>query len=123
MLRELNCECAHTTRASLDQNFLPFMQLRLFDERLPSGQADQRDGSRFLHREALGLNRQVIFSYCDELRECPDSVLVRSCIHLVAGLESPHARAHSDYDSRQLVAENDRQTITRDQIKFTCSVT
>src|SRR5439155_6093667 len=121
MLRELNCECAHTTRARLDQNFLPFLQLRLFDERLPSGQADQRDGSRFLHREALGFNCQVIFAYCDELRECPDSVLVRSCIHLVAGLESPHARSHSDYDSCQLVTENERQSIRQQQFEFSVS--
>ena len=105
----------------MDQNFLPFLQLRLFDERLPSGQADQRDGSRFLHREALGFDRQVIFAYCDELRECPDSVLVRSCIHLVAGLESPHARSHSDYDSCQLVTENERQSIRQEQFEFSVS--
>src|SRR6266536_5568536 len=121
MLRELNGEGSHAARARVDQNFLPFLQFRLFDERLPSGQADQGDGSRFLHRQALGFNRQVIFAYRDELRECPDSVLVRSCVHLVAGLETPHARSHSDYDSCQLVTENERQSIRQEQFEFSVS--
>src|SRR5258706_14913221 len=80
-----------------------------------------RDGSRFLHRQALGFDRQVIFAYCDELRECPNSVLGRSRIHLVAGLESPHARSDSDYDACQLVTENERQSITQEQLEFSVS--
>src|SRR5258708_8596735 len=54
-----------------------------------------RDGSRFLHRQALGFDLQVIFAYCDELRECPNSVLGRSRLHLFPGLESPHPRSTS----------------------------
>jgi hypothetical protein len=47
MLGQLNCNCSYTTGARLDEHFLPFLQIRSFDQRLPDGQADQRDGSRF----------------------------------------------------------------------------
>src|SRR5438045_6921900 len=43
VLRELNGERSHAAGARVDQNFLAFLQFRLFDERLPGGQADQGD--------------------------------------------------------------------------------
>src|SRR5205814_9175082 len=69
----------------------------------------------------LGFDRQVIFLYCDERRECPDSVLVRSCIHFVAGLESPHARSRSDDDSCQLITEYERQPIRQEPFELSVS--
>jgi hypothetical protein len=61
MLRQLNRECSDTARARVDENLLPFLQVGSLDQRLPSGQADQRDGSRFFHVEFLGHNRDGIF--------------------------------------------------------------
>jgi hypothetical protein len=73
MLRQLNGKCAHTTRARVDENLLSLFQTRSFDQRLPSGQADQGDGSRFFHGECFGLERHVIFFDRTEFRECADS--------------------------------------------------
>src|SRR5260221_947136 len=98
-----------------------FSSIAPFRRALARRSSRPRDGSRFLHRQALGFDRQVIFAYCDELRECPNSVLGRSRIHLVAGLESPHARSDSDYDACQLVTENERQSITQEQLEFSVS--
>ena len=39
MLRQLNCKCSYTTGARVDENFLPFLQVRSFDQHLPGGQS------------------------------------------------------------------------------------
>ena len=108
MLRQLNCKRSYTTRPSVDENFLPSLQVRFFDQRLPSGQADQRDGSRFFHAEFFWLIRHGILFYGDEFRESTDSILIRPRIDLVARLESPHSRSDSNYDSSQIIAQNER---------------
>ena len=90
MLRQLNCKCSYATGARVDENFLPCLQVRSFDQRLPGGQADQRDGSRFFHGELFWLNRHGIFFDRNEFRESTDSIFVRPRIDLVARLESPH---------------------------------
>ena len=43
VLRQLNRKCAHATGARLNKNFLPFLQIRFFNQRLPGGQAHQRN--------------------------------------------------------------------------------
>src|SRR5207247_4953282 len=68
VLRQLNGKCAHTTRARVDENFLSLFQTPSLDQRLPSGQADHGDGSRFFHGECFGLDRHVIFFDRNELR-------------------------------------------------------
>ena len=56
----------------------------------------------------FGLIRYGIFSYRNEFRESTDSILIRPRIDLVARLESPHSRSDSDYDSGEIIAQNER---------------
>jgi len=92
----------------MDENSLPFLQVGYLDQRLPKGQADQRDGSRFFHGELAGHNRDGIFIHRDEFGEGTDSILWRPCIDLVARLESPHSRSHSDHDASHIITQNER---------------
>lgn len=105
MLGEPDCKRSYSTRARVDENFLPFLQVRSFYQRLPGSQADQRDGSCVFHGELFGLVRYRVFSYGDEFRERTDSILVRARIDFVARLESAHCGSDADYDSGQIIAQ------------------
>ena len=74
MLCKLNCKGSDTTGARVDENFLPLLEVRSFDQHLPSGQADQRNGSGFGHGEGFWLYRHIIFIHRDEFGERTDAV-------------------------------------------------
>ena len=113
MFRQLDGEGADTAGARLDEDLLPGLQLGHLDECLPSGQANQRNGSRFFHAECCRLDRHIAFVHGDEFCEGPNPVLIRSRIDLVAGFEAPHLRAHLDHKVvSHVVAENKRETDT-----------
>ena len=96
-------------------------QIRSFDQRLPGGQADQRDGSRFFHGECFGLDRHVVFFDRNELRECTDSPVSRPRIDFVAGLESTHSRSDPDHDPGHVMAQNERQAIRQNALELAVS--
>jgi hypothetical protein len=102
----------------VNQNFLPCLQVGSFDQRLPSGQADQWDGSRLFHGESLWLDRHSIFSYGNEFSESTDSILIGPRIDLVAWLESPHSRPDPEDDSGQVIAQDERQAIRQDEFQL-----
>ena len=100
------------------KTFCPLPQVGDLDQRLPGGQADQRDGGRFRHRELPRLRRQVVFVDGDELREGADPVLVRSRVDLVAWLELPHPRPDPDHDTGHVVAQDERRAIGQDELEL-----
>src|SRR6202022_1412303 len=91
---------------------------RSFDQRLPGGQADQGNVSRFFHAECFGLDRHVIFLDRTEFRECPDSPVSRPRIDFVAGLESTHPRSDPDHDPGHVMAQNERQAIPQNALEL-----
>ena len=101
--------------------FCPWFQVRSFDQRLPRGQADQRDGSRFCHGEGCGLHRHVVFFDRNEFRECADSPVGRPRIDFVAGLESTHSRSDADHDPGHVMAQNERQAIPQKGLELAVS--
>src|SRR5437899_12036680 len=103
-LSQLNGKCAHTTRTRVDENLLSLFQIRSFDQRLPGGQADQGDGSRFFHRECFGFDRHVVFVDRNALREGADSPVSRPRIDFVVWRESTHARSDPDHDPGHVMA-------------------
>ena len=121
VLGELDCKCSHAAGAGVDEDFLSLLQVRSFDQRLPGGQADQRDGSRFFHGERLRLDRHVVFVHRDEFRESTDPILMRPRIDLVAGLESPHARSDLGHDAGHIVAQDERQAIRQDELELSAA--
>ena len=102
----------------MDENFLSVLQTRSFDQRLPGGQADQGDGRRFLHGECFGLDRYVVFSDRDQIRECTDAPVSRSRIDFVAGPESTYARSDSDHDAGHVVAQNEGKSIRQNELEL-----
>src|SRR5438128_11807093 len=120
-LSQLNGKCAHTTRTRVDENLLSLFQIRSFDQRLPGGQADQGDGSRFFHGECFGLDRHVILFDRTEFRECTDSPVSRARIDFVAGLESTHSRSDPDHDPGDVMAQNERQAIRQNALELAVS--
>src|SRR6266700_3563387 len=121
MLRQLNGNCSYTTGARVDEHFLPCLQIRSFNQHLPGGQADQRDGSRFFHGEVFWLLRHGIFLYRNEFRESTDAIVVWPRIDLVAWLEAPHSRSDSDDDPSHLIAQNEREAIRRKEFELSVS--
>src|SRR5213592_2627566 len=121
MLGQLNGNGSYTTGARVDEHFLPWRKLRSFDQHLPGGQADQRDGSRFFHGEVFGLLRHGIFLYCNPFRESPDAIVVWPRIDLVAWLESLHSRSDSDDDPSHLIAQNEREAIRQKAFELSVS--
>src|SRR4051812_475319 len=106
MFRQLNRKCAYATGTRLNENFLPFLQIGFFNQCLPGGQANQRDGSRFFHAEVLWLNRHGIFLQSNEFRESTDSVVIWPRIDLIADLKSPRERSDSNHDTSHIIAQN-----------------
>ena len=90
------------------RTFCPLLQVRFFDQHLPSGQGDERDGSRFFHGEFFWLIRHGIFFYRNEFRESTDPIYICPRVNLITGLESPHSRSDPDYDPGQIIAQDDR---------------
>src|SRR5437667_12243189 len=121
MLRQLNGNGSYTTGARVDEDFLPCLQIRSFDQHLPGGQADQRDGSRFFHGEVFWLLRHGIFLYRNEFRESTDAIVVWPRIDLVAWLESLHSRSDSDDDPSHLIAQNEREVIRQKEFELSVS--
>src|SRR5207245_4776928 len=103
MLSQLNCEGSYTAGPRVNEKSLSFLQIRSFDQCLPSGQADERDGSRFFRGECFRLMRHVIFCDGDEFRECTDSTFVWPRIDLVAWLEPAHSRSDTDHDTSRFI--------------------
>src|SRR3989449_1271392 len=120
-LSQLNGKCAHTTRTRVDENLLSLFQIRSFDQRLPGGQADQGDGSRFFHGECFGLDRHVILFDRTEFRECTDSPVSRARIDFVAGLESTHSRSDPDHDPGHVMAQNEREAVRQNALELAVS--
>src|SRR5438874_5691508 len=121
MLGQLNGHGSDTTGARVDEHFLPSLQVRSFDQHLPGGQADQRDGSRFFHGEVFGLLRHGIFLYCNAFRERPDAIVVWPRIDLVAWLEAMHVRSDSDDDPSHLIAQNEWEAIRQKAFELSVS--
>src|SRR5438045_2977051 len=121
MLGQLNGNGSDTTGARVNEHFMPCRKLRSFDQHLPGGQADQRDGSRFFHSEVFGLLRHGIFLDCNAFRERPDAIVVWPRIDLVAWLESPHARSDSDDDPSHFIAQNEREAIRQHEFELSIS--
>ena len=87
------------------------MEMRSFDERLPRGQANEGNRSRFLHGECFGFDRHVVLVDRNEFGECTDPPVSRARVDLVAWLESTHARADPDHDPGHVVAQDEWQAI------------
>src|SRR5207249_261317 len=121
VLCELNCKCSHATGAGVDEDFLPLLQVCSFNQRLPGGQANQRDGSGFLHGEFLWLERHVVFIHRNEFRESADPIFMRPRIDLVAELESPHVGPDPDHDPSHIVSQNERQAIRQNELELSVS--
>src|SRR2546423_3600995 len=121
MLRQLNGNGSYTTGACMDEHFLPCRKLRSFDQHLPGGQADQRDGSRFFHGEVFWLLRHGIFLDRNAFRERPDAIVVWPRIDLVAWLESLHSRSDSDDDPSHLIAQNEWEAIRQKAFELSVS--
>src|SRR6266852_6500752 len=118
MLRQLYREGSHAAGAGMDENFLAPLQIRPFDQRLPGGQAGQGDGSRLFHGESCWLMRHVVFVDRDQLGEGADSILVRTRVDLVSRLEAPDVRSGADYDSGQIIPQDQRQAIRQDRLEL-----
>src|SRR6266536_3128093 len=121
MLRQLNRNCSDTTGTSMDEDFLPLLKIRPFDQCLPCGQADQRNGSCLFHSEFLRYHRHGIFIHRDEFREGPDPILGWPRINLIANLEPPHSRSDLNHDSRHIIAQNERKTIRQNEFELAAS--
>ncbi len=100
------------------RTFCPFFRSRSFDQDLPGSQADQRDGSRFFHRQVLWLDRHIVLIHRNEFRERADPVFIRPRIDLVAGLEPPHTRSDLDHDPSRFISENERQAIRQNEFEL-----
>src|SRR5216110_1943569 len=66
----------------------------------------------------MWFHRQIVFPYGDEFRERADTILANPGIDLVAGFESLDARAPPNDHPRQLVAEDERQSIGQELLEF-----
>ena len=55
----------------MNEHLLPGLQVRFFDQRLPSGQADQRYRSCLFHVQPVRLLRDVILVDGDQLGKAP----------------------------------------------------
>ena len=93
------------------RTFCPFFSLAQLDQHLPGGQTNQRDGSRFLHAEVLGLQRHVGFVHGDEFRERPDPAIARPSIDLVTRFELPDFRSDPGHGSGHVVPEDEGRAI------------
>src|SRR5688572_6569741 len=118
MLRQLNGERSHAAGTRVDEDSLPFLDVGALDQNLPGGQPHQRDGRGLFHREVPWLRGHIRFVHGDELGERSDPILMRPAIHFVARLEPSHAPPDADNDSRDVVAEDQRQPIGQDALEF-----
>ena len=121
MLGQLNGKRPHATRARVDKNLLPALEMRSFDQHLPGGQADQGDGRRFFHSECFGLDRHVTLFDRDEFGERADSPVGRPRIDFVARLESPRSRSDADHHSGHVMAQNERKAIRQNELELAVS--
>lgn len=102
----------------MNQDLLPFLQLGLFDQRLPGSQRDQRNRGRFFHAEQLRLQGDISFVDGNEFGKGADSILVGPCIDLIAGLELLHPGSDAKHHASHFVAEDERQSIAQQEFQL-----
>ena len=100
------------------KTFCPGFRFASFEQCLPGGEADERNGSRFFHAEFSRFDRHVGFVHGDEFREGADPVLVRSRIDLVTGLEAPPPCSHLDHNAGDVVTENKWKSVRQEDFEF-----
>jgi hypothetical protein len=108
MLCELNGKRSDAPGARLDENLLPLLKIRFFDQRLPSRQANQRDGSSFFHGESFWFYRQGSFFDRNKFSESTHSKVIRPGIDLITRFEVAHRWPDPDHDAGHIVTQSER---------------
>ena len=98
----------------MDEHGLAALEMRPVDKGLPRGQRYEGEGGCFFHGESGRLERDVVLLDRDQLGEGADAVVVRACVDRVSGLEAPDSGADADYDSGEVVPQDQGQAVLQD---------
>ena len=90
MLGDLDGKGTNTARTGMDQNFVAFFEITLGDQRLPRGQASQRDRGRLFMGNVSGLDRQFVFLNARKFCNGTSIHLVGAGEHLIANFDAFH---------------------------------
>ena len=102
----------------MDEDPLARLQVRFLDERLPGGQCDQGHRGRLGHREARGLDREVVLVRGDTLGKGAHAAIAHSPIDLVAHAEARHGRADAADDAGEVVPEDERGLVGEQELEL-----
>src|SRR4029077_15918327 len=106
---ELHGQVTNTAAAGMNQDALPWLQLRGVEQRLPRGQRSQRHGRRADVMKRVRLEREFGFANDDIISVRAVACRIGKAVNLVADFELGHASTEFLDYSGQVPSENERE--------------